>query len=48
MEIEIEDLHIQMEDVVKTKLSVSSDFLKSHAQRSHHHVMYTFVLIEIK
>lgn len=47
MEIEIEDLHIQMEDVVKTKLSVSSDFLKSHAQRSHH-VMYTFVLIEIK
>lgn len=25
MEIEIEDLHIQMEDVVKNKLSVSPD-----------------------
>lgn len=25
MEIEIEDLHIQMEDVAKNKLSVSSD-----------------------
>lgn len=25
MEIEIEDLHIQMEDVVKNKLSVSHD-----------------------
>lgn len=39
MEIEIEDLHIQMEDVVKTKLSVSFDILQPCVQKVQH-MMY--------
>lgn len=39
MEIEIEDLHIQMEDVVKAKLSVSFDILQQWVQKVQH-MMY--------
>lgn len=41
MEIEIEDLHIQMEDVVKSKLSVSFDVLLPLAQNLHSPVSTT-------